>query len=83
MSQLTRKQIAEKLTAHYAAKFPNRGKYRGQVWVTYDPSRRMYELRGEGLAPHPDLEAQHPNGWGLLDYIAPAKARAMLTQEAK
>lgn len=76
-NRLTRKRVSELLTAYYRDKFRNYGTYTGTVYVLFDDSRRSYCLRGEGLAPHPDLAATYPNGWSLLDFIPPARARIM------
>lgn len=68
----TRKQMIEALREYYSEKFA------GKVYVDYDDAKRKYCIHGEGLPAHPDLQSKYPNGWSLLDYIAPAKAREIV-----
>lgn len=74
---LTRNQVIAGLAAHYSKKLG------GKVWAGWDDEKRAYYIQGEGLPPHPDLKAQFPNGWSLLDYIKPTAARTLLASDCK
>lgn len=67
-----REAIAKALGEHYSRKM------NGKVWSAWDESKRAYSIQGEGLPAHPDLKDKYPNGWSMLDYIAPSKAREIL-----
>jgi hypothetical protein len=69
---LSREQVSRGLASHYSRKLG------GDVWAYFDESKRQYAIRGEGLPPHPDLIAMYPNGWSLLDFIKPARARQLV-----
>ena len=84
-STTRRAQIASRLAVYYREKFARETgraveEYSG-VWVEFDNAKRAYCLRGEGLPAHPDLADNHPNGWSLLDYITPAKARELIKRD--
>lgn len=70
--KVTRQAIIDALARHYSEKFG------GKVWAEWDATKRAYSIHGENLKPHPDLAAQYPNGWSLLDFIPPSKARTIL-----
>ena len=72
--QLTRKEVATRLSEHYSRKF------NGNVIAVYDASRRVYEFSGSGLPAHPDLKEQYPNGWSLLDSVKPTEARKLIAE---
>jgi hypothetical protein len=42
------------------------GRYEGGGWIS---------IRGESLAPHPDLADRYPNGWSLLHRVRASRAR--------
>lgn len=63
--------VEEELGLHYSIKL------RGKVWSLYDEDRRAYVIRGEGLPAHPDMAAQYPRGWSMLDYVKPVDAQAI------
>lgn len=69
---MRRATLAAKLAKHYSRKF------KGKVWCAYDETKRAYLIRGEGLPAAPKLRATYPNGWSLLDYIKPSKARELI-----
>ena len=72
---LSRKDVSERLGKFYSDKF------NGHVWAEYDETKRAYCIRGEGLPAHPDMRATYPNGWSLLDYIRPSRAREIATEQ--
>ena len=74
MAQLTRNEVARRLTIYYRARFSG-----GSLWVSYDDMKRAYCVRGSGLDPHESMRANCPNGWSLLDYDKPSKARELVT----
>jgi hypothetical protein len=64
----------EKLAKAYAASHPLQEMNPGKVWATYEGGGWI-ELRGEGLAACPAMQAQCPNGWSLLHKVRSGKAR--------
>ena len=66
---LTGQALADALAASYA--------FLGKVWATYEGGGWIV-LRGEGLAPNPDLAKLYPNGWSLLARFRSSEARARL-----
>ncbi len=71
-SHLSRAQVAERLAKYYTEKM------NGPVRCSFDPDKRAYCIQGEGLPSHPDLSEQYPNGWSMLDYVKPGKARQLV-----
>ena len=69
---LTRAQVSKLLGSYYSAKLS------GYCWSGYDDSKRQYYTRGEDLPAHPDLAAQYPRGWSMLQWDKPSKARALI-----
>jgi hypothetical protein len=69
---MRRKDVEAALAAHYSKKF------RGKVWCIFDTSKRAYCIRGENLPAARKLRKVYPNGWSLLDYINPTKARQLI-----
>lgn len=69
---MTRVQVASKLSEHYTAKLG------GKVWCSFDLRHKGYCIRGESLPAHPDMQHLYPNGWSMLDYIKPNKARELV-----
>ena len=69
---MNRQQVSKRLAKHYSERFS------GNVWAHYDESRRAYCIRGESLPACHELADRYPNGWSLLDYIKPAKARELV-----
>jgi hypothetical protein len=81
---MNREETASGLATYYREKFAQDtgrtpAEYAG-LWVSWDQSKRAYELRGEGLPAHPDLADAHPNGWCLIDYVKPTEARRLLAK---
>ena len=74
MSRLTRDEVSRRLQIYYRARFSG-----GSLWVSYDDQKRAYCVQGSGLDPHESMRATCPNGWSLLDYDKPAKAREIVT----
>jgi len=74
MSTLTREYVAKWLGLYYTRKLG------GKVWSSFDTSKRAYEIRGEGLPAHPDMKAQYPNGWAMLDWVKPTEARRLVQE---
>lgn len=73
MAQLTRDEVARRLQIYYRARFSG-----GSLSVYFDEMKRAYCVTGSGLDPHESMRAQYPNGWSLLDYDKPAKARKLI-----
>lgn len=73
---MNREQVSAAVAAHYSAKFG------GKVWCSFDEDRRRYCIRGEGLPAAPDIRDRFPNGWSLLDYLTPTKARQIATGDS-
>ncbi len=69
---MTRMEVSKALAVHYTQKM------NGEVWCYFDTSKRAYCIQANGLPSHPDLRDLYPNGWTLLDFIQPRKARAMI-----
>lgn len=70
---MRRSDIETGLAKHYSEKF------KGDVRCQYDDQKRAYCIQGSNLPSHPDLRAQYPNGWELLDFIKPSRAREILS----
>ncbi len=68
----TRSEVSAFLAGYYS------GKLNGHVWCAYDDTKRAYCIRGERLPAHPDLAHLYPRGWSMIDYVKPAKARALI-----
>lgn len=79
---LSREQVATRLGEYYSAKFTRETGRPAEVWSYFDDQKRAYCIRGEGLPAHPDLQAQYPNGWSMIDYIKPMKARMLIVPPA-
>ena len=68
---MTRAEVSKKVAAYYSKKFG------GVVRCEFDSSKRKYEIQGDRLTPAPELASIYVNGWSLLDYIEPSRARAI------
>lgn len=77
-TQLSRQQVAEQLGEFYSRRLTNQTGKPANVWSYFDEQKRAYVIRGENLPAHPDIEAQYPNGWSLLDYLTPREARQVI-----
>ena len=75
MHKLTRRShVIAALEAHFTKRF------NGKVWADFDPDKRKYYIRGEGLPAAKELRDRYPNGWSLLAYFTPREARAQLAR---
>lgn len=66
ITKLTGKALADAYAATYA--------HLGNVWAHYEGGGWIV-LRGEGLKPHPSMQAQFPNGWSLFSRVRSGEAR--------
>ena len=73
--RMTREQVAKQLGEFYSRRLTKQTGKSAKVWSYFDEQKRAYVIRGENLPAHPDMEAQYPNGWSLLDYLTPRQAR--------
>lgn len=69
---MRRFQVESALAKYYSTKFS------GNVWCTFDSSKRAYLIQGDNLKPHPAMANLYPNGWSLLDWVSPSKARGLI-----
>lgn len=74
---LTRNEVSRRLEVYYRARFSG-----GSLWVSFDDIKRAYCVQGSGLDPHESMRATCPNGWSLLDYDKPSKARELVTSRS-
>jgi hypothetical protein len=72
---MNRAQVVSALSCHYSKKFG------GNVRSGFDEAKRAYYIRGESLPAAKELQHLYPNGWSLLDFIKPTRARVLVAQE--
>lgn len=65
----TREEIEAAVAAHYTQKM------NGKVSCVYDEDVGAYCIQGRELPAHPDMQDTYPNGWQMLDYVAPGIAQ--------
>lgn len=87
MKRTNRDAVCKALAGYYINKFAKSTglpveQFSGKIWVSWDESKRAYQLRGEAIPAKPDLQSTYPNGWSMLDWVKPSKARELVGMTA-
>lgn len=72
--RLTPDQLAVAVAQTYAYLGKVYGMYDGGGWIT---------ITGNNLLPHPDMKAQYPNGWSMMERIRTGEARKRLIEACR